>query len=88
MQMFLSPFERIDDINIAELPPLYKIKRFYIPSQSDIYFEPRTISNRTSKGIFNGTKCGVPKEHCLSILTVYDVIMTSSLEYDKRKKRL
>ena len=75
MKMFLSPFKRIDDINIAELPPLYKIDRFYIPSQSDIYFEPRTNSNRTlnTKGIFNGTKCGVPKEHCFSILTFYVV---------------
>ena len=78
MKMFLSPFKRIDDINIAELPPLYKIDRFYIPSQSDIYFEPRTNSNRTlnTKGIFNGTKCGVPKEHCFSIFLWrhYDVI--------------
>ena len=80
MRMFLSPSNRIDDINIAELPPFYKIERFYIPSQSDIYFEPRTISNKTlnAKAIFNGTKCGVPKEHCFSILIFlwrhYDVI--------------
>ena len=82
----LSPFKRIDDINIAELPPLYKIDRFYIPSQSDIYFEPRTNSNRTSKGIFNGTKCGVPKEHCFSIFVWrhYDVIMT----YPWKKRNL
>ena len=66
MAVFLSPLKRIDDINIAELPPRYTIERFYIPSQSDIYFEP----NRTSKNrrIFNGTKCGVPKEYCFSIL--------------------
>ena len=67
MGVFLSPLQRIDEINIAELPPRYKIGQTYIPSQSDIYFEP----NRTSQGIFNGTKCGVPKENCFSFFASY-----------------